>query len=198
MNLKLKKIFLLFILPIVTLVIGGLILDRLTSFEPWTHCKSVIKAITAILSHQPEFPVWIILCIFLTGITIPILYSILRRSRNDSHFKINGICWEWTLPEQTGTDGELIPRCPKCMYELQQPQTNDLLPENLARRFIPMCILQCENCRFEKTFHCRYDLLLQRTRKEIERRILISRHHPFRRLSILLKNKGKYWGQHSK
>lgn len=187
MSTVLKKILLLFVLPIFVLIIGGLILDLLTSLDLSAIFQSTLASIISFFSTQ--ILLWLTI-VFLVVLLIIAFLAYLKRSRNHTtgKTKIDGICWEWGPPERTGLDWQLTPRCPECMYELQQPRKNDLLPDNLAAKFIPKCSLHCENCNFEKTFPCRCDILLEKIGKEIDRRIIL-KGHPFKRLCLFLKNK---------
>ena len=186
MRLASKKIFLLFALPIIIVIIGGLVVDRLAPLDLWGTCKSVVKHIIGILSARLELRVWKIMCIFLAGPILLVLYRFLKSSKYYTSDTIDGIYWEWGPPVYTDSDRQLTARCPKCMYELQRPRKNDLRPKNLAADYIPVCTLHCENCNFKKSFPYRHDILLQKMSKEIDRRILL-RQHPFRRLCLLLK-----------
>lgn len=184
MNWKkgIKRIVLVLIVPIIV----GLILHKLIPLDLSAIFQSALTSIISFFSIQ--IPLWIITFVLLVALLIITLLTYLKRSRNytTGKTKIGGIYWEWGPPERTGLDWQLTARCPKCMYELQQPRKNDLLPDNLAANYIPVCTLRCDNCNFEKSFRFRYDILLEKIGKEIDREILL-KGHPFKRLCLFLK-----------
>ena len=179
MRLSSKKIFLRLVLPVIIVIIGGLVVDRLARLHFWGTCKSLVKPIIGILFGRLELHVWEIICIFLAGPIVVVLYRFSKSSKYYTSDKIDGIYWEWGPPKYTGSDREVTARCPKCMYELQQAWKKGLVPKNLVAEYTPVCTLHCENCNFVKSLPYRHDVLLQKINKEIDRRIL-PRQHPFK------------------
>lgn len=164
---RFKKIWLLLLLPV---IIGLLI----TWLAPIDIPGIIWKAITWFAGFfviKATLPVWGLILLmlaipFLIGV---VLFVALTRS-TENYLKYTsdtffGISWYWSYDGGTVYDVDIFPRCPSCKTLLQ--------PSNIV---VNEFNLVCSHCGFQKEFRYSYSELLNRVKKEIDRKITTEEH----------------------
>ena len=158
-----KKIWLLFFLP----VIIGLLINWLTPINiPGAIWKTIVW-FGDLFVIKINLPIWgIILLMFTIPLLIGVILFLQRTSSTVTYLAYTsdtffGISWHWSYDGGNVYDEDIIPRCPSCKTLLQ--------PSNMV---VNEFILVCSHCGFQKEFEYSYDELLNRVKKEIDRKIV--------------------------
>lgn len=157
---RFKKIWLLFFLP----VIIGLLINWLTPINILGAIWKTITWFTALFIIKVTLPVWGIIVLMLAPLLIIAALFLYRTYSAETYLTYTsdtffGILWHWSYDR--GTVYEVLHRCPSCKLILQ--------PSNTA---VTTFTLICSHCGFEKDFRCGYGELLNRVKKEIDRKII--------------------------
>ena len=160
---RFKGIFLFIILP----VIISLLVNWLTPINiPGTIWK-IITWFAGLFVIKATLPVWgIILLMLVIPLLIGIVFFLLRTSSTETYLTYISdiffeISWHWRYTGNKLYNEDIIPRCPSCKTLLQ--------PSNVV---VNEFTFICSHCGFQKEFEYSYDELLNRVKKEIDRKII--------------------------
>ena len=156
---KFKKIGLFIILSVVC----SLLVNWLT---PINILGAIWKSITwfaVLFIIKVTLPVWGIIVLMLTPLLIGLVLFLYRTYSAETYLTYTsdtffGISWHWSYDR--GTVYKVLHRCPSCKLILE--------PSNTA---VTIFTLFCSHCGFQKDFEYSYGELLNRVKKEIDRKI---------------------------
>jgi hypothetical protein len=163
---KFKKI----LLPIILTIISGVIINWLT---PIDIPGAIWKAITWFMHLfllKICFSVWGIILLMLIIPFLIGLFNLLFRSNSVENYLSDtffGVLWDWRYRYIRGKKytEEIIARCPHCKTILK-PSRESSYPFGYTNNLV------CTHCEFCKKFDFGYDELLDRVKKEIDRKII--------------------------
>lgn len=125
------------------------------------------------LQFQITWPVWALILLSLSGITISLLIRVMSTllDRTPDHFlyvadNVFGVEWHWHYLSGKLYDNNFVPYCPnrECRCQLDPQRRSGF-------RAIDDITLVCDHCGFTKSFDCNWEQLLWKVVKEIDRRI---------------------------
>lgn len=149
-------------------VIAGIIVEIFTSVEIVKPVLGFLKHLFCLLIIPLDIPVWLLLVIVLSTISITwISYFLINRDKkpeyesytSDRIYEVDWI-WDWL-------DGEiinLVALCPECSY---QPFIERGFEQYLAQS----SEVNCDNCGFHQVWQYSPDTLRSRVVREIHRKI---------------------------
>jgi len=162
---RFKKIW----LPIIVSVISGILINWLTPLNIPGAIWKIITWFVGLFVIKATLPVWGIILLMLVIpllIGIVIVFFLLRTNSTETYLTYTsdtffGISWYWRYTGNKLYKEDIIPRCLSCKTLLQ--------PSNVV---VNEFTLICSHCGFQKEFEYSYDELLNRVKKEIDRKII--------------------------
>ena len=167
--MKLKKV-----LPVAAAtVIAPLLVIWLTPYNPFGVIWSGITWFVRLFIIKVSLPIWLIIILILAISVLSRGASFSFTADGDSagtylnytSDKFFGILWRWKYTANKLYDEHIVPRCPSCMTLLRAT-------EETSYRMIDEVTLTCPNCDFKRRFEYSLDDLLDRIRREIDRKIV--------------------------
>ena len=130
-----------------------------------------MKWIGSLFVAKIALPVWAILLVMLAppAVIIIVIRSLMNPAR-ESHFtyiydRFFEIDWYWRYLDGRIWEKYIIPRCPNCKSQLQPFQESGFI-------IIDHVTLRCHHCGFNKRFEFNYEALLDRVKREVDRKIV--------------------------
>ena len=170
---RFKKIW----LPIILSVVSGILIDWLTPINIPGAIWKIITWFVGLFVIKATLPVWGIILLMLVIpllIGIVIVFFLLRTNSTETYLTYTSdtffrISWNWRYTGNKLYKEDIIPRCPSCKTLLQ--------PSNVV---VNEFTFICSHCGFQKEFEYSYDELLNRVKKEIDRKIITEEYKTVR------------------